>query len=75
MSWTVKQLDSQQAGWCTRKPDLREYTALVVDAHYEHSRREGQLLSTAVLRVMGMRASGCCEHFGVWLGSAESQPV
>lgn len=75
VSRAVKQLDAQLAQWRTRKLDGQAYTALVIDAHYERIRREGQVLSTAVLWVMGVGASGYREHLGVWLGSAESGPV
>jgi len=45
---------------------------LIVDAHYERIRREGQVLSTAALWVVGVRADGYREHLGCWLGASES---
>ncbi len=69
VSRAVKQLDSQLAAWRTRKLDGQAYTALVIDAHYERIRREGQVLSTAVPWVMGVGASGYREHMGVWLSA------
>ena len=59
----------------TRKLDAVAYPYLVIDAHYERIRREGQVLSTAVLWVVGVAANGYREYLGVWLGNAESGPV
>jgi len=75
VSRATKQLDTQLAAWRTRKLDAVAYPHLVIDAHYERIRREGQVLSTAVLWVLGVAANGYREYLGVWLGSAESGPV
>lgn len=75
VSRATKQLDGQLAAWRTRKLDAVAYPHLVIDAHYERIRREGQVLSTAVLWVLGVAANGYREYLGVWLGNAESGPV
>ncbi|MCA2990262.1 IS256 family transposase [Gemmatimonas sp.] len=72
VSRATKQLDAQLATWRTRPVDAQAYPYLVIDAHYERIRREGQVLSTAVLWVLGVAASGHREYLGVWLGNAES---
>jgi putative transposase len=46
-----------------------------LDANYERIRREGQVLSTAVLWVLGVAANGYRDYLGVWLGNEESGPV
>ncbi len=75
VSRATKQLDGQLAAWRARKLEAEAYPYLVIDAHYERIRREGQVLSTAVLWVMGVAANGYREYLGVWLGTAESGPV
>lgn len=72
VSRATKQLDASLAAWRTRKLDAQPITYLIVDAHYERIRREGQVLSTAVLWVVGVRADGYREHLGCWTGGAES---
>lgn len=68
----TRKLDVPLEAW--RKRALREdrYRYLVVDAHYEDVRREGQVLSTAALWVIGITDNGYREHLGVWSGAAES---
>lgn len=75
VSRAVKLLDGQLTTWRARKLDAQPYRALIIDAHYERIRREGQVLSTAVLWVIGVAADGYREHLGVWIGNAESGPV
>lgn len=75
VSRATKQLDTQLATWRARKLDAQAYPYLVIDAHYERIRREGQVRSTAVLWVMGVAANGYREYLGVWLGNAESGPT
>ena len=60
------------AAWRARRLDATTYPYLIVDAHHERIRREGQVLSTAALWVIGVRADGYREHLGVWLGASES---
>ena len=50
----------------------RTYPYLLIDAHYERIRRGGQVVSTAALWVIGVRADGYREHLGLWLGPSES---
>ncbi len=75
VSRATKQLDATLAAWRTRRLAAQAFPQLVIDAHYERIRREGQVLSTAVLWVMGVAANGYREYLGVWLGTAESGPA
>jgi transposase-like protein len=75
VSRATKQLDAALAEWRTRRVDVQAYPQLIIDAHYERIRREGQVLSTAVLWVLGVAANGYREYLGVWVGNAESGPV
>jgi transposase-like protein len=72
VSAATKRLDATLAAWRTRRLDAQAIPYLVIDAHYERIRREGQVLSTAVLWVLGVRADGYREYLGCWLGNAES---
>jgi transposase-like protein len=72
VSTATKRLDAALAAWRTRRLDAQAIPYLVIDAHYERIRREGQVLSTAVLWVLGVRADGYREYLGCWLGNAES---
>jgi transposase-like protein len=73
VSALTRKLDAGLTAW--RERSLREtpYLALVVDAHFEHVRREGQVRATAALWVMGVTPTGYREHLGVWLGPSESE--
>lgn len=75
VSRPTKQLDTQLAAWRARKLDAVAYPHLGIDANYVCIRRGGQVLSTAVLWVLGVAANGYREYFVVWLGTAESGPV
>lgn len=72
VSAATKRLDATLATWRARRLDAQPMPYLIVDAHYERIRREGQVLSTAVLWVVGVRADGYREYLGCWLGNAES---
>jgi putative transposase len=72
VSTATKRLDTTLAAWRARRLDAQAIPYLVIDAHYERIRREGQVLSTAVLWVLGVRADGYREYLGCWLGNAES---
>jgi putative transposase len=72
VSAATKRLDTALAAWRARRLDAQPIPYLIVDAHYERIRREGQVLSTAVLWVIGVRADGYREYLGCWLGNAES---
>ncbi len=73
VSRLTRTLDAELAAW--RQRDLGEYSYpyLVIDAHYEKSRRDSRVRSTAVLWVVGVREDGFREHLGLWLGNAESE--
>jgi transposase-like protein len=72
VSLVVKKLDAELAAWRARDLGGHAYPALVVDAHVEQVRREGQVRATAMLWVIGIRADGYREHLGTWLGASES---
>lgn len=72
VSAATKRLDAVLAPWRTRRLAAQPFLYLIVDAHYERIRRESQVLSTAVLWVVGVRADGYREHLGCWLGPGES---
>lgn len=72
VSRATKQLDATLTAWRARRLDAQAIPYLIVDAHYERIRREGQVLSTAVLWVVGVRADGYREYLGCWTGGAES---
>lgn len=68
----TRKLDVQLEAWRGRSLTEERYRYLIVDAHYEDVRREGQVLSTAALWVIGISEAGYREHLGVWSGAAES---
>lgn len=72
VSAATKRLDATLTAWRTRRLDAQPIPYLIVDAHYERLRREEQVLSTAVLWVVGVRADGYREYLGCWTGTAES---
>lgn len=72
VSAVTKKLDDEVAAWRRRSLAGKRYRYLIVDAHYEKLRREGRVLSTAVLWVVGIDEDGFREHLGLWTGSAES---
>lgn len=73
VSALVKRLDVELEAWRKRSLAGMRYPYLVVDAHQEKVRREGRVLSTAVLWVIGIRDDGYREHLGVWTGPSESR--
>mgnify|MGYP001499142363 FL=1 len=72
VSAVTKKLDEEVEAWRCRSLAGRRYRYLIVDAHCERVRREGRVLSTPVLWVVGIDQEGFREHLGVWTGSAES---
>ncbi|MGH7718258.1 MAG: IS256 family transposase [Steroidobacteraceae bacterium] len=72
VSALTKRLDGELEVWRTRPLSAKAYPYLVVDAHVERVRREGQVRSTAVLWVIGVGADGYREHLGVWLNPTET---
>lgn len=73
VSALVKGLDGELEAWRKRSLSGQKYPYLVVDAHFEKVRREGRVLSTAVLWVIGISETGYREHLGVWTGPSESR--
>lgn len=73
VSALTKRLDAELEAWRRRSLAGRKYLYLVVDAHQEKVRREGRVLSTAVLSVIGISDEGYREHLGVWTGASESR--
>lgn len=73
VSALVKKLDYELEIWRKRSLAGVRYPYLVIDAHYEKVRREGRVLSAAVLWVVGVREDGYREHLGVWTGPSESR--
>src|SRR5580658_8157972 len=67
VSALVKKLDAELAAWRSRSLAGTAYPYLVFDAHVEQVRREGRVLATAMLWVIGIRADGYREHLGCWL--------
>ena len=72
VSAAVKRLDGEVAAWRARDLGGQTYPYLVLDAHVEQVRREGQVRATAMLWAIGIRADGYREHLGTWLGASES---
>lgn len=72
VSRVVAGLDGELARWRARDLGGSAYPYLVLDAHVEQVRREGQVRATAMLWVIGIRPDGYREHLGVWLGASES---
>ena len=58
VSRVAQQLDEQIAAFKARRLDEQAYPYLVVDARYEKVRRQGKVLSTALLVVAGIGADG-----------------
>lgn len=73
VSALVRRLDGDLEAWRTRSLGGTAYPFLIIDAHVERVRREGQVQSTAALWVIGITAEGYREHLGVWLGASESE--
>jgi putative transposase len=72
VSAVVRKLDDDIAVWRRRPLGGRAYPYLVLDAHVEQVRREGQIRATAMLWAIGIRDDGYREHLGTWLGASES---
>ena len=72
VSSVVRKLDGELTAWRERDLGGQAYPYLILDAHVEQVRREGQVRATAMLWVIGIRADGYREHLGTWLGASES---
>lgn len=73
VSALTKGLDAELEAWRRRSLSGRKYPYLIVDAHQEKVRREGRVLSTAVLSVIGIGEEGYREHLGLWIAASESR--
>jgi putative transposase len=72
VSAVTKRLDTEVEAWRSRSLAGRSYPYLIIDAHYERVRREGRVMSTAALWVIGVSEDGYREHLGLWTGASES---
>jgi putative transposase len=72
VSALTRKLDVVLEAWRRRRLPEARYRYLVVDAHYEEVCREGHVLSTAALWVVGITDDGYREHLGIWSGASES---
>ncbi|CAN5856750.1 hypothetical protein BH23GEM3_BH23GEM3_06700 [soil metagenome] len=73
VSVLVKKLDAELEAWRRRSLAGVRYPYLIIDAQHEKVRREGRVISTAVLGVIGIREDGYRERLGVWPGPSESR--
>lgn len=72
VSSLAKGIDENISRWRNRNL-TEEYPYLVVDARYEDIRKEGVVMSQAVLIVVGISASGKREILSVDIGNSENQ--
>lgn len=72
VSSLAKELDEDISRWRKRKL-TQNYPYLVVDARYEDIRKEGVVMSQAVLIVVGISASGHREILSVDIGNSENE--
>lgn len=72
VSSLAKDLDENILKWRNRKLN-KNYPYLVVDARYEDIRKEGVVISQAVLIVVGISASGHREILSVDIGDSENE--
>src|SRR5690606_17897235 len=72
VSRTMAELDGQIAAFFTRKLTGCKYPYLVVDARYAKVRKNGRVVSQAVLVVAGIREDGRREYLSLLVGDSES---
>jgi putative transposase len=72
VSSMAQELDEELATWRTRPLEIA-YPYLVVDAHYEYVREDGQVESDGVLLVKGIRADGYREILSVFVAPTEEE--
>ena len=70
VSSMAQELDEELAAWRSR-PLEKEYPYLVVDAHYEYVREDGQVESDGVLLVKGIGEDGYREILSVFVAPTE----
>lgn len=73
VSRVAQALDEQIAVFKSRRLDGQAYPYLVVDARYEKVRRQGRVVSTALLVVAGIGADGRREILTWAVGDSESE--
>lgn len=72
VSHVCQDLDAQIDAWRNR-PLTREYPYLIVDAHYEYVRSNGEVVSKGILIVKGISKSGHREILAVEMANTESE--
>jgi transposase-like protein len=72
VSRTMAELDEQIAAFFSRPLGGREYLYLIVDARYEKVRRNGRVVSQAVLIAAGITREGRRELLSLTMGDSES---
>ncbi len=72
VSAMAQELDGQLETWRNR-PLTQKYLYLVVDAHYEYVREDGQVQSDAALVVKGVREDDYREILAVFVAPAEEE--
>ena len=72
VSRTMAELDEQIAAFFSRPLGAKDYLYLVVDARYEKVRRNGRVVSQAVLIAAGITREGRRELLSLTMGDSES---
>src|SRR5690606_33809857 len=72
VSRTMAELDEQIAAFFSRPLGEKEYLYLIVDARYEKVRRNGRVVSQAVLIAAGITREGRRELLSLTMGDSES---
>lgn len=72
VSRMAKALDDELGHWRNRPLDKR-YPYLIADAHYEHVREDGQVVSEGVLTVKGIDADGHREILSIAVAPGEDE--
>jgi putative transposase len=72
VSSIAQKLDGELGAWRSRPLEM-DYPYLVVDAHYEYVREDGQVESDGVLQVKGIREDGYREILSVFVAPTEEE--
>lgn len=72
VSQLSKNLDEEIAKWRSR-PITKKYPYLMIDARYEHIRKDKEVVSQGVLLVIGIREDGYREILGTWVADTENE--
>jgi transposase-like protein len=73
VSRAAAELDEGISTWRLRRLDGHDYRFLIVDARYERVRKDGKVVSMAVMIVSGINEEGQREVLGYYLGDSESE--